>query len=91
MLLPSSTAAVDEKYGVIPVPTFVLFVNEFLQQVIVNLNIFAGFVTRIFTFIIGGTHTILWLPRALQWRKELKRMEESGMDDEEDEDMEESE
>jgi hypothetical protein len=33
----------------------------------------------IFTFILGGTHTILWLPRALQWRKELKRMEEEGL------------
>ena len=41
----------------------------------------------IFTFIIGGTHTILWLPRALQWRKELKRMEESGIDDEEDDEF----
>ena len=29
----------------------------------------------ILTFLLGGTHTILWLPRALQWRKELKKME----------------
>jgi hypothetical protein len=29
----------------------------------------------IFTFFLGGTHTILWLPRALKWRKELKRLE----------------
>ncbi|MFA6234703.1 MAG: hypothetical protein WC824_11035 [Bacteroidota bacterium] len=29
----------------------------------------------IFTFFIGGLHTVLWLPRALQWRKQLKQME----------------
>lgn len=27
----------------------------------------------IFTFVISGIHTILWLPRSLQWRRELKR------------------
>ena len=35
----------------------------------------------IFTFILGGTHTIMWLPRALQWRKELHRMEAEGVID----------
>ena len=29
----------------------------------------------IFTFVLGGAHTLLWLPRALKWRKELKRLE----------------
>jgi class III cytochrome C family protein len=29
----------------------------------------------IFTFVLGFTHTLLWLPRAIQWRKELKRLE----------------
>ncbi len=29
----------------------------------------------ILTFILGGTHTILWLPRALRWRKELHKLE----------------
>jgi hypothetical protein len=36
------------------------------------------------TFIIGGTHTLLWLPRALKWRKELRELEESGVMDDED-------
>jgi hypothetical protein len=27
------------------------------------------------TFIIGGVHTLLWLPRALQMRRELKEEE----------------
>lgn len=27
------------------------------------------------TFVLAGTHTILWLPRSLQWRRELERME----------------
>lgn len=25
------------------------------------------------TFVLGGMHTLLWLPRALQWRRELRR------------------
>ena len=25
------------------------------------------------TFFIAGLHTLLWLPRSLQWKKELKR------------------
>jgi hypothetical protein len=27
------------------------------------------------TFVVGGAHTLLWLPRALQMRKELKEAE----------------
>jgi len=29
----------------------------------------------VFTFVIGGVHTLLWLPRALQMRRELKAAE----------------
>jgi uncharacterized protein with PIN domain len=29
------------------------------------------------TFVVGGAHTLLWLPRALQMRKELKEAEEA--------------
>ncbi|HSP54160.1 MAG TPA: cytochrome c3 family protein [Dehalococcoidia bacterium] len=25
------------------------------------------------TFIVGGLHTLLWIPRALQWRREIRR------------------
>ena len=25
------------------------------------------------TFVLAGLHTLLWLPRSLQWRRELKR------------------
>ncbi len=25
------------------------------------------------TFVVGGLHTLLWIPRALQWRRELRR------------------
>jgi hypothetical protein len=25
------------------------------------------------TFVVGGLHTLLWIPRALQWRRERKR------------------
>ena len=25
------------------------------------------------TFLIAGLHTILWLPRSLQWKRELTR------------------
>ena len=28
------------------------------------------------TFIIAGAHTILWLPRSLQWKRKLKELEE---------------
>lgn len=27
----------------------------------------------VFTFIIAGLHTLLWLPRSLQWKRELRR------------------
>jgi predicted CXXCH cytochrome family protein len=27
----------------------------------------------VFTFVIAGIHTILWLPRSLQWRRQLKK------------------
>jgi hypothetical protein len=27
------------------------------------------------TFIIGGVHTLLWLPRAFEMRRELKKAE----------------
>ena len=26
----------------------------------------------VITFLFAGIHTLLWLPRSLQWRKELK-------------------
>lgn len=29
------------------------------------------------TFVVGGAHTLLWLPRALQMRKELREAEEA--------------
>jgi len=38
----------------------------------------------IVTFLVGGTHTILWLPRALRWRKELHRLEKEAEEDVED-------
>jgi len=25
------------------------------------------------TFVVGGVHTLLWIPRAIQWRRELRR------------------
>lgn len=28
------------------------------------------------TFIVGGLHTLLWLPRSIQWRRQLKREHE---------------
>jgi hypothetical protein len=34
----------------------------------------------IFTFVIAGVHTILWLPRSLQWRRELKRRKSNNSD-----------
>ncbi|MGE5806348.1 MAG: hypothetical protein ACM34M_11180, partial [Ignavibacteria bacterium] len=27
----------------------------------------------IFTFVVAGLHTLLWLPRSLQWRRELEK------------------
>ncbi|HEX9740555.1 MAG TPA: cytochrome c3 family protein [Ignavibacteriaceae bacterium] len=32
----------------------------------------------IFTFVFAGIHTLLWLPRSLQWRRELKRRKENN-------------
>jgi hypothetical protein len=29
------------------------------------------------TFVVGGLHTILWIPRAIQWRRESRRREEA--------------
>jgi hypothetical protein len=29
------------------------------------------------TFVVGGAHTLLWLPRAFQMRRELKEAEEA--------------
>ena len=29
------------------------------------------------TFVVGGAHTLLWLPRAFQMRRELKAEEEA--------------
>jgi hypothetical protein len=34
------------------------------------------------TFVIAGIHTLLWLPRSLQWRRKLKKMHEQDNDDE---------
>jgi hypothetical protein len=34
------------------------------------------------TFVIAGIHTLLWLPRSLQWRRKLKKMQ-SSKDEEE--------
>ena len=34
------------------------------------------------TFVIAGIHTLLWLPRSLQWRRKLKKMK-SSKDEEE--------
>ncbi len=31
----------------------------------------------IFTFVVSGLHTLLWLPRSLKWKQELKKIEES--------------
>jgi hypothetical protein len=30
------------------------------------------------TFVVGGIHTLLWLPRAFQMRRELKQAEANG-------------
>ena len=29
------------------------------------------------TFVVGGAHTLLWLPRAMQMRRELREAEEA--------------
>jgi hypothetical protein len=29
------------------------------------------------TFVIAGLHTLLWLPRSLQWRRKLKSIQSS--------------
>ena len=39
------------------------------------------------TFVIGGIHTLMWLPRSLQWRKQLREMEEAGEFEEDVDDM----
>jgi hypothetical protein len=31
------------------------------------------------TFVIAGLHTILWLPRSLEWRRKLKKMQEEEL------------
>ncbi len=33
------------------------------------------------TFVLAGTHTLLWLPRSFQWKKKLKEMEEKEKSD----------
>jgi len=30
------------------------------------------------TFVVGGIHTLLWLPRSLQWQRQLKKAKQSG-------------
>lgn len=35
------------------------------------------------TFILAGTHTLLWLPRSFEWKKKLKQMEAENEDAEE--------
>jgi uncharacterized protein with PIN domain len=30
------------------------------------------------TFIVGGLHTVLWIPRAIQWRREINREEQAA-------------
>jgi len=34
------------------------------------------------TFVIAGIHTLLWLPRSLQWKRELKKRKEARLNDE---------
>ena len=29
------------------------------------------------TFFIAGMHTLLWLPRSLEWRKKLKKIHDA--------------
>jgi hypothetical protein len=35
----------------------------------------------IFTFVIGGVHTLLWLPRSLKWKRELRAAEKKREED----------
>lgn len=35
----------------------------------------------VLTFVIAGVHTLLWLPRSLQWRRELKRRKSINNDE----------
>lgn len=32
----------------------------------------------IFTFVLGGLHTLLWLPRSLKWKREIQKLEEEN-------------
>jgi hypothetical protein len=34
------------------------------------------------TFVIAGIHTLLWLPRSLEWRRKIKKMQEEEADTE---------
>ena len=34
----------------------------------------------IITFLLAGIHTLLWLPKSLQWRNELKARHNSNAD-----------
>jgi hypothetical protein len=36
------------------------------------------------TFVIAGLHTLLWLPRSLEWRRKLKKMQQGELDLDED-------
>ena len=40
----------------------------------------------VFTFLIAGIHTILWLPRSLQWRRQLKKNKSMEKDSKNNED-----
>ena len=40
----------------------------------------------VFTFVIAGVHTILWLPRSLQWRRQLKKKKSMEKDSKSNED-----
>jgi hypothetical protein len=35
----------------------------------------------VLTFVVAGVHTLLWLPRSLQWRRELKRRKSINNDE----------
>jgi hypothetical protein len=38
------------------------------------------------TFLLAGLHTLLWLPRSFQWKKELKRRMENPEETDDNED-----
>ncbi len=38
----------------------------------------------LFTFILAGMHTILWLPRSIQWRRQLKKIMNENSDEQKD-------